>query len=81
MLLSSWLNAAVSRLRGARKQTVARSRHGVVRGTSPSAALATQPLLIGVEELEDRALLAVITVNTISDVLDGDANKIGRAHV
>ena len=77
MLLSSWLNAAVSRLRGARQQTSARSRHGVVQGTSLSAAVASQSMLLGMEVLEDRALLSAATVNF--DALDATAGFVSGA--
>ncbi len=61
MLLSRWLNAVVNRLRGTRKQSAVRSRHGVDRGTSLSAAFSTRVVITGVEPLENRALLSVAT--------------------
>ena len=58
MLLSSWLNAALSRLRGARQRISVRSRRGVVSGTSLSAALSSHAVVAPLEQLEDRTLLS-----------------------
>ncbi len=58
MLLSRWLNTFSSRLRGAHKRCAARSRHGVVRGTSLTSAMCSRLIACPSEQLEDRTLLA-----------------------
>ena len=70
MLLLRWLNAVTSRLRGARQQSTARSRHGVTRGTSLCATMSSRIVTASSEELEDRALLAAVTVFDNSSFVD-----------